>query len=527
MRESEMRKLGVFAVAVAAVAGMFVAVPAAPAAAHEPAAVKHEPAAIRWERCRAYSDKELDGQRHGHELQAFKREVARRQCGTLAVPLDYDEPGGRQLEIAVTRYPATGRRLGVLAVNPGGPGASGVLLPADVNLGQTGGLGRRFDMIGFDPRGVGDSTPRLACPPEVAVTQLTPDREEARKQTVERVALTRACAANDPALTASLTIVNIARDLDRIRAALGEQKLSYFGISWGTALGGSYQTLFPQRVKRMVLDSVLTPDGRMDRIEDDEARAFERISGRFAAWLARFNDRFGLGRTQADVQAELARIGRFFARYPQEVPGFEGVVTDLEVALSITDNSPNWPGDAERVLALKKVADGARSALSGRTLTPKAAPEFFNDGVNVMVTCNGDTGIHDFEPWFARFEERRKRFPVAGITTGSVPFCAGLPIPQRPERFANNGVELLLVGHKFEFTTPIEWTNDMRARIGGATLVVEDDVHASLIDIPCASNAVAFLVSGVRPYGSCPGVAEPVPGKEPAIKSWRGPGRVH
>jgi len=512
-----MRRLSVFALAVAAVAGAFVAVPAAPAAAHEAAAIK-------WEKCRTYSDKELDGQRHGHDLQAFKREVARRQCGTLAVPLDYSKPGGRHLKIAVTRYPATGNRLGVLAVNPGGPGGSGVLLPADVNLGKTGELGKRFDVIGFDPRGVGDSTPRLACPPEVGFTDLTPDREEARQQTAERVKLTRACAATDAALTASLTTENIARDLDRIREALGEQKLSYFGISWGTALGGSYQTLFPQQVNRMVLDSVVTPDGRMDRSDDDEARAFERISGRFAAWLARFGDVFGLGRTQADVQAELARIRRFFAQNPQEVPGFDGLVTELTVALTITDNSPTWPGDAERVLALKKVADGARPALSARSLKPKADPEFFNNGVNLMVNCNADTGIHDFEPWFARFEQRQKRFPVAGITTPSVPFCAGLPIPQHPGRFANNGVDLLLVGHKFEFVTPIEWTNDMKTRIGGATLVVEDDVHASLIDIPCASNAVAFLVSGVRPRGSCPGVPEPVPGQEPSIRSWSGQG---
>jgi hypothetical protein len=118
--------------------------------------------ALVWRPCRSYSDEQIRSVLRSFDLAAFKRQLARRECGTVSVPLDYARPDGRTVRIAVTRYRATDRahRLGALAVNPGGPGNSGVLLPVEVSLAGSRDLARRFDLIGFDPRGVGDSVPR-------------------------------------------------------------------------------------------------------------------------------------------------------------------------------------------------------------------------------------------------------------------------------------------------------------------------------------------------------------------------------
>ncbi len=135
------------------------AAPAAAAGSRAPAVDSRAPA-VEWTACPKYSDDVIKDNARGHDLAAFRKQLERRRCGTVTVPLDYRYPTGRQLRVAVTKYAATGKRLGVLAVNPGGPGGSGVLLPADVALGQARELAARYDLIGFDPRGIGVPEPR-------------------------------------------------------------------------------------------------------------------------------------------------------------------------------------------------------------------------------------------------------------------------------------------------------------------------------------------------------------------------------
>lgn len=399
-----------------------------------------------------------------------------------------------------------------MTVNPGGPGQSGVLLPADISLGTSAELARRFDLIGFDTRGVGDSSPRLPCP-EVLV-QFFPDRESNRTVAQEIAAQNKTCADSDPALTASMTSENIARDMDRIRAALGEQKISYFGISWGTDLGATYQSLYPQRVKRMVLDSVVDTETRFDRADDDVTAAAERNARRFIAWIAQFRPGLGLGRTPAEVRVTHDRLKEFYTANPQEsIPGLDEFVDEFTVAFKITATSPNWPSVAEDLVTMKKFADSAglraASTPGDRSKRVKLPVEFFNGGVNSAVQCNADAGIRDFDAWFDRFDQRRKKFPLAGNAAFPVPFCIGWPHPVRQQKFTRTGAAILTVGHEFEIITPGVWQRDMRARIGGDSLVVEDDVHASLIDVPCASKAVDFLVNGRKASGRCAGIPLP------------------
>jgi pimeloyl-ACP methyl ester carboxylesterase len=475
-----MKRLGVFVAVAATVLGTWVV----------PAAAEPGVAGIAWGSCRTYSDDELKGELHGHKLADVKREISRRRCGFLSVPLDYGKPHGRQVKIAVTRYPATGKRVGTLATNPGGPGQSGVLLPADISLGAARDLAKRFDLIGFDPRGVGDSVPRLACD-DAPAPAFSIDKEANRKVAEALAAVNRGCAASDPALTRSLTVTNVARDLDRIRAALGQKKISYFGISWGTALGAAYQTQFPERVRRMVLDSVVDPGLRLDRADDASAAAHERDAKRFVTFLAHDGR---LGRTDADVTATLSRIATFYAEHPQDrIPGVDGIVDAFTVAFTIAQNSLAWPDTAEDLVAMRKFMDSFRpSDVSARSTSPRPV-QFFNDAVNIAINCNADTGVRDFDRYFARWDANRAKFPLTGLASNPIPLCTGWPAPQ-PEHFANTGTDLLLVGHEFEFVTPIRQQRAMLATIGGRSLVVQDDVHGALIDVPEAGRAVSFLL---------------------------------
>jgi pimeloyl-ACP methyl ester carboxylesterase len=193
------------------------------------------------------------------------------ECSTLQVPLNYHAPNGREIEIAISRLASKNpsQRRGVLLTNPGGPGAAPAL---DFPFGlKEAGLPQSvldtYDVIGFDPRGVGRSTP-VTCGPTPEQTKYGPHPTYANSaaDVVERAeaakAIAEQCAGSTTAwMLPHTTTANTARDMDRIRQALGEQKVSYLGYSYGTHLGAVYTTLFPHRGDRIVLDSNLVPTG--------------------------------------------------------------------------------------------------------------------------------------------------------------------------------------------------------------------------------------------------------------------------
>ena len=189
------------------------------------------------------------------------------QCATLEVPVDYDNPQGDTLELALVKVPARkeSKRLGSLVVNPGGPGGSGVdyARAADFIVGK--GVRDAYDVVGFDPRGVGRSAP-IDCVTDAELDAFlgsdpTPDdaaEEQAFADTARGFA--QSCGATAGPLLAHVSTQDAARDMDVLRATLGEQKLTYLGKSYGTFLGTVYAGLFPESVGRMVLDGVVAPD---------------------------------------------------------------------------------------------------------------------------------------------------------------------------------------------------------------------------------------------------------------------------
>ena len=189
------------------------------------------------------------------------------QCATVRAPLDYDNPGGAKVSLSVIRRPAATRseRIGSLMVNPGGPGVSGVDFVRDLVKFLPPVLRARFDVVGFDPRGVRRSTP-VRCFNTAAEADavrppftfpVTPAEEQLQHRYLTR--LGAACARHAGAILAHVSTADVARDMDFLRAALGDRRMSYWGISYGSMLGQTYANLFPDKVRALVIDGVIDP----------------------------------------------------------------------------------------------------------------------------------------------------------------------------------------------------------------------------------------------------------------------------
>ncbi|MGW0804845.1 alpha/beta fold hydrolase [Nonomuraea sp. NPDC002799] len=477
----------------------------------------HRPPPITWHDCPEYSDDVLRSLGLGDaDLPAFRSLYERTECGRLSVPQNYGDPDGKQITIALTRLKATKKRIGSLAVNPGGPGGSGYLMPIDLVMSGVA-LNDHHDLIGFDPRGVGYST-KAQCPgggperpPPGPVTE-----EAARKVYDQVVAGNQACGSSDPGFLGQLTTANTARDLDRVRAALGEQQISFFGVSWGTWLGTVYRDVFPARVRRMWLDSVALPTPRLDVFTEGRAKATDHVFQRMAAWIAERDGTYGFGTTTAQVVAALTELRRSYDAHPLTFTDVELTVDGALIADAAGQPSPAWPEVAEVLHelvgatgptappAIKRIFDEGE-----RPPPPPGTPERNNPVANAAYHCNEDTGSRTFEDAWNAYQRRLESYPVTGAASIFFPRCAGWPLPAQPVALRRGGGSLMLSGHLHESPSPYEWTLQTRAAVGGTVVTIDDDVHGSALRVPgCAAKVVAYFDTG-RSTSTCPGV--PVP----------------
>src|SRR5580698_4142201 len=244
-------------------------------------------------------------------------------CTMLSVPVNYADPGGRHISLALDMIPATApvsQQQGILLVNPGGPGGSGLSLAAEVAQELSPGVARDYDIIGFDPRGVGSSVPQLSCDPSFfsgPLPNYIPASAAAEQVNINR-AKTYAddCEQKFGWLLPYMTTKNVARDLDSIRAAFGVAKINYFAFSYGTYIGQVYATLFPQRVRRMVLDSTVDPTRVWYTDNVDQDYAFQGRLNAFYAWMAQYDSAYNLGSTAAQVRAAWYRARNQLLAHP-------------------------------------------------------------------------------------------------------------------------------------------------------------------------------------------------------------------
>jgi len=208
------------------------------------------------------------------------------ECTTFNVPIDYANPTNGALQISVIRKPASGSSLGSLILNPGGPGGSGIEYTSYADYVVSDTLRENFDIVGFDPRGVGQSTPVECLSDEQTDEYITLDGSPDNQTEIDQAQamselLAKSCATNSPDIYKFLDTVSATKDIDILRALLGDEKLNWLGKSYGTFLGATYADLFPDRVGRMLLDGAIDPTLSNEQLSYGQALGFELALERF------------------------------------------------------------------------------------------------------------------------------------------------------------------------------------------------------------------------------------------------------
>ncbi|MCO1577458.1 alpha/beta hydrolase [Crossiella sp. SN42] len=437
------------------------------------------------------------------------KDDSRTECAELTVPLDYAKPQGRKTTVAVSRVKATGpaQRKGAIFFSTGGPGIGNLTGPHDMTERRISGLNTEYDFLGMDPRGTGYSE-HISCPaPDPG--QLPPTataKERARSSFDYEAGHNKRCAATDPEFVRQLTPDNAARDVDAFRAALGEQKIGFYGISYGTLIGTRFRALFDDRVDKMLLDSGMPPVQDHTWMDESIDQQSEAAFPAFLTWLAKHDPEYHFGSTAAAVRKTLFDLRAELGRNPRLVGGIR---LDAEWASSHFSASPAGYGHAASELA-KALEGGAPAPAPDQPAKRAFGLGDPHNGMNALqynaMMCNQGTGARDFDAIWANNEDRQRRYPATGGGNLTV-WCAQWPWPGQALRPVRGKSPLQHVGHLDEGSTPYPWTVATRNAVGGALLTVLDDSHGSLSKIPCAAKAVDFFRTGRTTEGSCPGTS--------------------
>ncbi len=439
------------------------------------------------------------------------------QCATLSVPLSYDSPAGGAIGINVIRLKAArpGERLGSLVMNPGGPGGSGVDYARAARAVTTDALRARYDVVGFDPRGVGTSDP-IHCLNDQQ-TDAFVSADQSPDTPAEEAAVTSlaqgfgsACAKRSPQLVANVGTREVAKDLDILRQALGDQKLTYLGKSYGTFIGASYAELFPQNVGRMVLDGALDPALDANQTARGQAIGFERALRRFVDACPRLDS----CPLPPDRAAALGKISTLLAQIDAKpLPGAGG--RDLTQALavlgivgSLYDNDSGWP---ELAYSLDAAFKGDGSGLLG------LADYYLDRDEKGHYTSNANDALYAVNCWdkpatpdaagvAQQAAEWSKVAPFFGayLAYGNLP-CSTWPAhsPVLPHPVAAAGAPpIVVVGTTYDPATPVEWAKSLAGELDqGVFLQWNGDGHTAYQrGSDCIDKAVdAYFINGTPP----------------------------
>src|SRR3954462_9249042 len=243
-------------------------------------------------------------------------------CSSLLVPIDYAHPSSGTMKVAVIRERSTGSHRGSLIVNPGGPGASGVSFVRDAAFAFDT-LNNHLDIVGFDPRGVGQSRP-IRCMTSTGLDRYFHTDPEPRTPATRAALIAAskqfadACWKRNGSYLAHVGTIDAARDMDVLRAALGDKKLTYYGASYGTYLGAKYAQLFPTHIRAMVLDGAVNPAENTIDSDVGQSKGFETNLDDFLAWCVR-QGKCPLGGTRAEAVKGLDRLEARVRAHPEQV----------------------------------------------------------------------------------------------------------------------------------------------------------------------------------------------------------------
>jgi pimeloyl-ACP methyl ester carboxylesterase len=407
------------------------------------------------------------------------------QCATVSVPLDHDQPGGATIELALIRLPATGQPMGSIFINPGGPGASGVdhvrqgfRLDSDTMAA--------YDLIGFDPRGIGASNP-LSCQLDRSQGPLpdsSPD-DAGEQQALDGEAeqLARSCQQLDADLLDHLDTGSVARDLDLLRQAVGDERLHYYGFSFGTLIGLVYADLFADRVGHLVLDGVVDPTASVADLLSQQAAAFEQAFVKLDEACGTDLDcpPGGIATTYDQLAAELEATG----------PVGEVGTTELEYAslIALYDRQL-WPVYASALAA----------AAGGDFTTVEALSDALGGTVSfaayAAVVCSDSPRPDGPEGWDRLAADLTAIAPRFGASVANeLRACAFWPVDGAAARapvVAGGSEPILVIGNTNDPATPLENAEVVAGHLERSSLVIFDaDRHTAY----SASGCVQRLVS--------------------------------
>lgn len=450
-------------------------------------------------------------------------------CGTVKVPLDYAAPDGHTIALTVSRVRASGKpqdRQGAFVFNPGGPGASSMYFPMAAVMPEWKRIAAAYDIVGYAPRGVGHSAP-LSCedPADFAKAPTQSPRHPSESYKRERIAEAKAyaqgCADRAGAALPFYTSLNNARDLDVLRAALGEQKLTFMGSSYGTYFGALYATLFPSHVRRMVFDSAVDPDpGRSGTATTSTSRAPSSSAGPTSApGSPSTTRRTTWARTRRPCRRATSRCGPGWRRNRPHGKVGPGQLQAAMLGAGYYDDY--W---AMRATALSEFVKGNEQPLIEQA-SPQPAAAVDNENGNAVYTaveCNDAPWPTDWHVWDRDNTALAARAPFETWDNAwmNLP-CAYWPAPrQQPVDVRTWPGQLpptLILAAERDAATPYPGALELQKRLAGSVLVTER--NAGTHGIAGGSNACVntyvedYLLTGRTPVrrAECAPHAEPNP----------------
>ncbi|NMR19797.1 alpha/beta hydrolase [Cellulomonas fimi] len=438
------------------------------------------------------------------------------ECATAQVPLDYAEPAAGSVELALKRAPAaSGTAIGSLLVNPGGPGVAGIdLVDSAVETFGEGVLAN-YDVVGFDPRGVGQSTP-IRCLDDQAKDQLISTDVDystdagVAAATAAYAALGAACAANTGPLLGHVDTVSAARDLDVLRAALGDDALTYLGYSYGTLLGATYADLFPDRVGRLVLDGALDPTVTRSELALQQAVGFENALRAYVEDCQAGSQcplQGGVDDGLAQVEALVERARRNPLQTESGRP-LTGSLAFTGIALPLYDDAL-W-GYLTQALTAAIVEDDGSVLLQLADIYNDRNPDgsFSSNSTEafVAINCLDSASSADLAEMRAEAAEIEAAAPTVGAFFGyGGVTCAAWPYPPTGEpgpTTAEGAPPILVIGTTNDPATPYAWSEALAEQLSsGVLLTYEGEGHTAYgRSNDCILDAVdQFLLAGEVP----------------------------
>ncbi|WP_454049733.1 alpha/beta hydrolase [Cellulomonas sp. Marseille-Q8402] len=437
------------------------------------------------------------------------------ECATLVVPLDYAEPDGDTIEIAVSRHVAAGDRLGSLLINPGGPGSSGIDALSSIALPRFGAeVVDRYDLVGFDPRGVAASTP-VTCVDGPEMDRITAtDFDYATDEGIAAAEaafgkLGDACLTNTGPVLEHVDTVSAAKDMDVLRAVLGDEQLNYVGYSYGTQLGATYAALFPQQVGRLVLDGALDPTLSTQELSEGQAGGFENALRAYVTDCQAGADCPLSGSVDdglAQVKSVLDRARRSPLPTGTDRP-LTGSLAFSGIALPLYDEA-SWSyltmglgaalqGDGSVLLQL---ADLYYDRNADGTYSSNSTQAFW------AIGCADDRGTTDPAEMRAQAAAIEQVAPTVGYFFGyGGAICAEWPVPEAgglDDYSAEGAAPIVVVGTTNDPATPYQWAESLAETLDSGTLLTyEGEGHTAYgRSNACIADAVdAYLLDGTVP----------------------------